>query len=498
MRGVRTRKPFPAPLVPRERCRQGRPGAAHLHDRLPGASRGLRRLRERGAPEAVPLPLRREALLSRRDRPRLWEARRTGRARPCSPTTPPRWAETRAPASSISGTMDSWSWACISPGHPEEGELRAFERPAPWEAGGPRALLERVDPSGSRHEGTGRRPAESPWPRCGAARGRPTDASFSARSGRRSTRSLTRRALDALRSQRCFALMRTSRGRGGEGRAGRLLVNVKRQLAQARIELGDLDGGHPSCSRGLRRQSSRRAAPRRNGAKSRDCSAATLKQRFVNAVAAGAKGDDDLRAAMRAYGSGLRPWIRRGTAPTWSRWSRAPSGMGVKVDTDSAATWARRLWASSRRKPGPLESLGLCVGGGGLPRPRRQGQRRRLLQTLLEHGECRRLRSRGNRTPAEGNLADHAAILATRCCRRSSSTLPHGGWLRPGAARASSGRPGQAGRKARGRGGTSRSHVRGRKRDSARARARASRESAVHLPDYRLSQIRSAAGPGSS
>src|SRR5262245_29342165 len=50
----------------------------------------------------------------------------------------------------------------------------------------------------------------------------------------------TRRVLDELRSQCCFAAMRTFASTAARFAEGSLLVYVQRQLAQAMIELGDL------------------------------------------------------------------------------------------------------------------------------------------------------------------------------------------------------------------------------------------------------------------
>ncbi len=156
-----------------------------------------------------------------------------------------------------------------------------------------------------------------------------------------------RRALDALRSQRCFTLMNVLATRVIQVADGNHSIYVGRQLAQARIELNLLDDAIELLNRLTK------AVMERGSAKDRSevtgLLGRTLKQRFVNAVAAGAKGDDDLRAAIQSYGQvfDLDPaWHGANMVALVARAER----LGVKVDTDSAATWARRLLGELEEK----------------------------------------------------------------------------------------------------------------------------------------------------
>lgn len=151
---------------------------------------------------------------------------------------------------------------------------------------------------------------------------------------------LTRIVLDALRSQRCFALMRIFAEQAARAADGGLLVYVKRQLAQSQIELGLLDDAI-ALLEGL-------AQDVAHGGSSRDRSEVTgllgraLKQQFVMAVSAGGKGEDELRAAVRpsiqVYD--LDPsWHGANVVALAARAERD----GIALDTDSAESWARRL-----------------------------------------------------------------------------------------------------------------------------------------------------------
>jgi hypothetical protein len=151
---------------------------------------------------------------------------------------------------------------------------------------------------------------------------------------------LTRTVLDALRSQRCFALMKAFAEQAAKAADGGLLVYVKRQLAQSQIELGSLDDAI-ALLEGLTQDVAR-------GGSSRDRSEVTgllgraLKQRFVQAVKAGGEGEDELRAAVGSYIEvyALDPsWHGANIVALAARAERD----GLAVGIESAETWARRL-----------------------------------------------------------------------------------------------------------------------------------------------------------
>jgi hypothetical protein len=157
-----------------------------------------------------------------------------------------------------------------------------------------------------------------------------------------------RRALDALRSQRCFVPMSVLATRVIEVANGNHSIYVGRQLAQAKIELNLLDDAVEILNRLMK------AVMERGSAKDRSevsgLLGRTLKQRFVKAAEEGVKAEDDLRAAIRSYGQvfELNPaWHGANLVALVARAER----MGVKVETDSAATWARRLLKALNENP---------------------------------------------------------------------------------------------------------------------------------------------------
>ena len=152
----------------------------------------------------------------------------------------------------------------------------------------------------------------------------------------------TRRLLNELRSQRCFAAMRTFASGAAKVADGNLLVEVKRQLAQSMIELGDL-GGAIGLLDGLIGE----LGP---GGPAKDRSEATgllgraWKQRFVEAVSGGSTGQDELRAAVDAYSRGYAVdwdpgWHGANLVALAARAGRD----GLSAGTDSATTWAQRV-----------------------------------------------------------------------------------------------------------------------------------------------------------
>ncbi len=156
-----------------------------------------------------------------------------------------------------------------------------------------------------------------------------------------------RRALDALRSRRCFAAMDVLATRVIQVAGGNHPIFVGRQLAQARIELNLLDDAIEILN-GLVKTVIERGS-------SSDLSEVSgllgraLKQRFVKAVAAGEKADDDLRAAIRSYGQVFDAdpaWHGANMVALVARAERDR----VKVETDSAATWARKLLDALEKK----------------------------------------------------------------------------------------------------------------------------------------------------
>ena len=131
---------------------------------------------------------------------------------------------------------------------------------------------------------------------------------------------------------------------------GNLLVYVKRQLAQAKIELGRLDEA-VTLLEALAPDVEKGGAPRERSEVTGLLGRA-YKQRFVEAVAGGAKGDDELRAAVRAYSRVYdldQAWHGANIVALVARAERD----GIKVDTDSAEAWARRLLEALQEKARP-------------------------------------------------------------------------------------------------------------------------------------------------
>jgi len=161
---------------------------------------------------------------------------------------------------------------------------------------------------------------------------------------------LTRAVLDALRSRRCFLAMQVFATEAAKAADGNLLVYVKRQLAQAKIELGRLDEAVtllealvPDVEHG-------------GSVKERSEVTGLLgrahKQRFVEAVAGGARGDDELRAAVRAYSRVYdldQAWHGANIVALAARAERD----GIRADTDNAKAWAQRLLDALQEKARP-------------------------------------------------------------------------------------------------------------------------------------------------
>ena len=152
----------------------------------------------------------------------------------------------------------------------------------------------------------------------------------------------TRRLLDELRSQRCFRAMRTFAQEAVKVAEGGLQVYVKRQLAQAMIELGDLSAA-TDLVQGL-------IAELNAGGSARDRSEAlgllgrAHTQRFVDAVKGGSRGGNELQAAVDAYAKGFAV----GWDPGWHGANLVALAARARRDgfspsTDSAETWADRV-----------------------------------------------------------------------------------------------------------------------------------------------------------
>ncbi len=161
---------------------------------------------------------------------------------------------------------------------------------------------------------------------------------------------VTRAVLDTLRSYRCFALMQTFATEAAKVAQGNLLIYVKRQLAQAKIELGHLDEAVTlleALAQDVEHGGSAKERSEVTGLLGR-----THKQRFVEAVAGGAKGEDELRAAVRAYGQVFdldRAWHGANIVALVARAERE----GLSAGTDNAETWARRLLDALQEKARP-------------------------------------------------------------------------------------------------------------------------------------------------
>ena len=164
---------------------------------------------------------------------------------------------------------------------------------------------------------------------------------------------LTRIVLDTLRSQRCFALMRIFAEQAARAADGGLLVYVKRQLAQSQIELGLLDDAITLLEE-LAQQIAHRGS-HRDQSEVTGLLGRALKQQFVKAVAAGGKGERELRAAVRPYIQvyELDPsWHGANIVALAARAERD----GIVLGTESAESWARRLLDDLQDKGRPAWS----------------------------------------------------------------------------------------------------------------------------------------------
>ena len=154
----------------------------------------------------------------------------------------------------------------------------------------------------------------------------------------------TRRLLDELRSQRSFAPMKRAAAAAVKVAEGAPLVYVRRQLAQAMIELGDL-GDAIALLQGLIKDLGSGGTPK-DRSEAFGLLGRALKQRFVDAVKGGDKGEDELRASVDAYTKGFEV----GYDPGWhganlvALAARAERD-GFSAGTDSAETWANSVIA---------------------------------------------------------------------------------------------------------------------------------------------------------
>jgi hypothetical protein len=158
---------------------------------------------------------------------------------------------------------------------------------------------------------------------------------------------LTRTVLEMLRSHRCFEAMQTFATEVAKVARGAFLIHVKRQLVQAKIEIGLLDEA-ASLLDGLvveiGSSGARKERSEINGLLGR-----VHKQRFVQAVAGGATGERELGAAVRAHISvfDLDPaWHGANIVALMARAERD----GFELESDSAERWARRLLDSLAEK----------------------------------------------------------------------------------------------------------------------------------------------------
>ena len=157
--------------------------------------------------------------------------------------------------------------------------------------------------------------------------------------------SLTRKLLNELRAQRCFLAMRTFAAEASLVAEGSLLVFVTRQHAQAMIELGELGDAIGLLEPLI-------AGLEAGGGSARDRSEAVgllgraWKQRFVNAVNGGSRGERELRTAVAAYAKGFDI----GWDPAWHGANLVALAARAERDrltagTDDSETWARRVLA---------------------------------------------------------------------------------------------------------------------------------------------------------
>jgi hypothetical protein len=152
----------------------------------------------------------------------------------------------------------------------------------------------------------------------------------------------TRRLLDELRSQRCFQAMRTVATEAAKLAEGALLVDVKRQLGQALIELGDL-GEAIALLQGLIASLEQGGTPKQRS-EALGLLGRAFKQRFVQEVAGGGHGRDALRTAVDAYARGFAV----GWDPAWHGANLVALAARARRDgfapgTDDAEVWAARV-----------------------------------------------------------------------------------------------------------------------------------------------------------
>ncbi len=151
---------------------------------------------------------------------------------------------------------------------------------------------------------------------------------------------LARTVLESLRGRRCFAAMQAFAAEAAKVAQGGFRLHVRRQLVQAKIELGLLD--EAAALLGQLEADLKNATAGKEWSEVNGLLGRMYKQRFVQAVDGGETGERELRAAIAAYS---RAYDRD---PAWhganivALVARAERD-GIAVDTDSAETWAARL-----------------------------------------------------------------------------------------------------------------------------------------------------------
>jgi hypothetical protein len=160
---------------------------------------------------------------------------------------------------------------------------------------------------------------------------------------------LVRDVLDVLRGQRCFEAMATFAAAARPLAQGDCLVHVKRQLAQAWIEHGDL--GDALTLLGELAGELETGGSKRERSEVAGLMGRAFKQKFVKAVKGGGTGEKDLKSAVQAYARGFdidddRGWHGANLAALVARAERE----GLDVGTVSAKEWAARTLAALRTR----------------------------------------------------------------------------------------------------------------------------------------------------
>lgn len=161
---------------------------------------------------------------------------------------------------------------------------------------------------------------------------------------------LIQKALGSLRGQSCFGLMKEIANQVIEVVGEDTPIQVRLQLAQAKIDLGRLDEAIALLD--ALKQKADRDGTARDRSELTGLLGRARKQRFVKAVSKGEGGEEDLRAAVEAYSE------LYDSNPAWHGANlvaliKRAENEGIDVDSERAETWARKLLRDLKSKGRP-------------------------------------------------------------------------------------------------------------------------------------------------